>query len=127
MKNRKLWYEFPFSYFFFCIFCLLTSIVRCRQRGSLCISINFINNSISQKIIWTAPKENKKVSTPQQRKSGMGGEGGWGESMGKRGSWHWARGFGFLWFLGPLRKYFLQYNNLSKSFQFLKIKKKNCL
>lgn len=31
--------------------------------GSLCISINFINNSISQKIIWTAPKENKKVST----------------------------------------------------------------
>lgn len=98
MKNRKLWYEFPLSYAFyiylyiyilisllFCIiFCLLTSSVRCRRRrGSLCISINFINNSISQKIIWTAPKENKKVSTPGSGKRWRGGGGlmnsGWRE------------------------------------------------
>lgn len=99
MKNRKLWYEFPLSYAFyiylyiyilisllFCIiFCLLTSSVRCRRRrGSLCISINFINNSISQKIIWTAPKENKKVSTPGSGGDGWRGGGIVGEGSGER-------------------------------------------
>jgi len=125
MKNRKLWYEFPFSYFFFVFFvCWPASFVVVSAALFAFRSILLIIQSV-KKLFEPPQRKTKKFRRRSRGKAE--GEGGVEEKVWRkeeRGSWHWARGFGFLWFLGPLRKYFLQYNYLSKSFQFLRIKKK---